>query len=58
MSDYKPLRCKLGIHHWHYSHTTKYNHILRCALCGKLKIIPHTTMILSLGQEVNKNENR
>lgn len=48
---YKPFRCKIGFHHWHYLETTRFNHILFCALCGKTKIIPRTWVILEIEEK-------
>ncbi len=43
---YTPLRCKIGLHHWHYVYSNEYNHILRCALCGEKKIVGHTIGVI------------
>ena len=48
---YKPLRCKIGLHHWHYVYTTEYNHILRCALCGERKIVGHTVGVIGFQKQ-------
>jgi len=48
---YKPFRCKIGFHHWHYFETTQFSHILRCALCGKTKLIQHTWVVLEIEEK-------